>query len=213
MSQPGAEGCCAFWRALCALVGAAARDGGVWACAAASAGLAAEGLGVSHATQLPSALRASGAGVQVDTLLRTAYELQDGLSRSAGHARKPLPSLEQARCLPELLLSALQWGVQGRCGWPALCLLCRARILACCGCPSLPSCALAEHIMLDISVLVVHEAWSSHRGKLQSFGVWVRRFYSLKKGSLPWPRSDSSGTSWIITSVKLMDCQGVCEAL
>ena len=34
-------------------------------------------------------------GLQVDTLLRTAYELQDGLSRSAGHDRKPLPSPEQ----------------------------------------------------------------------------------------------------------------------
>ncbi len=36
----------------------------------------------------------------MDTLLRTAYELQDGLSRSAQHARKPLPSAEQARPAP-----------------------------------------------------------------------------------------------------------------
>lgn len=36
-------------------------------------------------------------GPQVDTLLRTAYELQDGLARSAGHGRRPLPSPEQAR--------------------------------------------------------------------------------------------------------------------
>lgn len=58
---------------------------------------------------------------QVDTLLRTAYELQDGLSRSAGHARKPLPSLEQARCLCKPLLSAAWEGRPGRMCVPAPC--------------------------------------------------------------------------------------------
>ncbi|KAK9822507.1 hypothetical protein WJX81_007465 [Elliptochloris bilobata] len=40
---------------------------------------------------------------EVDTLLRTAYELQDGLSRSAKHARKPLPSPDQVTAVLDLL--------------------------------------------------------------------------------------------------------------
>lgn len=47
-------------------------------------------------------------GPQVDTLLRTAYELQDGLSRSAGHGRKPLPSPEQARLMSHSCLALTQ---------------------------------------------------------------------------------------------------------